>query len=173
MISKLIAGLRYVSIVAVISSFIGSFLMFFVGAKKIYKAVWGYFVNLEETIPSGFDIKAISHLSAEDIAIGRAIESLDAFLIGLVFLFFAYGVYTLFIIGRDKAVERGAPDWLLPKDLGSLKKTLAQTIIVVLFVLFTRLVWLRLDNLTWELLIMPIAIALLGLTLKFVDFKEK
>ncbi len=172
MISKLFAGLRYVTVIAVISSFIGSFLMFFVGAKKIYKAVWGYLVNLEEAFPAHISPEVFAHLSAEDIAIGWAIESLDAFLIGLVFLFFAYGVYALFIIGRDKAVERGAPDWLIPSDLGKLKETLAQTIIVVLFVLFARLVWLHLDNLTWDLLIIPIAIALLGLTLKLVDFKE-
>lgn len=172
MISKLFANLRYATIIAVISSFIGSFLMFFVGAKKIYKAVWGYLVNLEDTIPAHISPKVVAHLSAEDIAISRAIESLDAFLIGLVFLFFAYGVYTLFIIGRDKAVERGVPEWLLPKDLGKLKEILAQTIIVILFVLFARLVWIHLDNLTWDLLIIPIAIALLGLTLKLVDFKE-
>ena len=61
MISKLIASLRYTAIIAVILSFIGSFLMFYVGAKKIYKAVWGYLVNLEETIPAHISPEVFAH----------------------------------------------------------------------------------------------------------------
>ncbi len=170
--SNIFAGFRYVSIIAVIASFAGSLLMFFVGAKKIYKAIWGYFIDLEATLPATLSADALAHLSAEDIAIGRAIESLDAFLIAMVLMTFAYGIYILFIIGKDKAVGRGAPDWLIPRDLETLKKTLAQTIIVILFVLFARVLWLNLNDLKWEMLVIPISIALLGLTLKFVDFKE-
>ena len=61
MISKLFVSLRYATIVAVISSFIGSFLMFYVGAKKIYKAVWGYLINLQETIPAHISPEVFAH----------------------------------------------------------------------------------------------------------------
>lgn len=174
MIIKILKNLRHTVIVAVISSFIGSFLMLYIGAKKIFTAVWGYFGNLQDTIaPAGKTSEEIAHLSMEDLAVGNVIESLDAFLLALVLLYFGFGVYSLCIMKEGEAAERGTPKWLIPKSIGHLKETLTHVIIVVLFVLFVRLVWLHFDNLTWELLILPASIALLALGLKFTELAEK
>jgi membrane-anchored protein YejM (alkaline phosphatase superfamily) len=45
--------------------------------------------------------------------------------------------------------------------------------LLLLFVLFVNLIWLHLDNLTWELLILPASIALLALGLRLAEFTEK
>lgn len=169
MVIKLLSGFRFVSLIAVVSSFIGSLLMFYVGAAKIFKAVWAYFGDPQDLITTSLQAEAIAHLTAADLAIGLSIESLDAFLVALVLMYFGFGIYSLLMTKNEEAVELGMPLWLLPKNLGQLKETLTHVIIVVLFVLFTRTVWLNLHNLRWELLIIPASIALLGLGLKFLD----
>ena len=44
---------------------------------------------------------------------------------------------------------------------------------MVLIVLFTRNVWLNLDDLKWEALILPASIMLIALALKLADFSKE
>ncbi len=164
-IGVFIFRLRYVSVLAVISSFIASFVVFAVGLKKVMVSIWQYL--------AGIQMKAeLVHLKPEDILIGDIIESLDAMLVGLVLLYFGYGIYALVFLEEGEAARKGAPSWIVPKSIGQMKETLAHVIIVILFVLFTRLVWEHLNNLQWEMLILPIAIALLAVGLKFSNFTK-
>lgn len=164
-IGAFIFRLRYISIFAIISSFMASFVVFAIGLKKVSISIWQYL--------TGVQIKAeLAHLKPEDILIGDVIESLDASLVGLVLLYFGYGIYSLVFLGEGEAEKRGVPAWLIPKSIGQMKETLAHVIIVVLFVLFARLVWEHLDNLTWEVLILPAATALLALALWFSRFTK-
>ena len=64
----------------------------------------------------------------------------------------------------------GMPRWMVPRNIGQLKETLAHVLIIILFVLFVRMVWFHLDDLSWELLVLPASIALLAVSLKLVDF---
>lgn len=171
-ILKIFSWTRFTPIVAIVCSILGSLLMFYIGAKKIISAIWDYFWKYEPKIPM-LSAEKIRHLSYEDIAIARVIESLDAFLIALILLFFASGIFILFIVGKQEAVEieaLGFPVWIIPEDLGMLKKTLGVTILVILFVLFTRIVWLHLDKLTWDILVLPGAILLLAAALRLTEF---
>jgi len=164
-IGAFIFRLRYVSVLAVISSFIASFVVFAVGLKKVLVSIWQYL--------AGIQAKAeLAHLKPEDILVGDIIESLDAMLVGLVLLYFGYGIYALVFLEEGEAQKRGVPSWLIPKSIGQMKETLAHVIIVILFVLFARLVWERLDNLHWEMLILPISIALLAVGIKFSRFTK-
>ena len=172
MLTRVLEKLRYTVIVAVISSFAGAFLMLYVGAKKIYMAIAGYFNFGTGTALTGKSVGEIAHLSAEDLVIVRVIESLDSFLIAFVLLYFGYGIYALFIMKEGEAVKRGIPQWIIPHDLGHLKETLTHVIIVVLFVLFARQIWLHVDNLTWELLILPASIALLALAIRLAELTK-
>jgi len=164
-IRVLMFRLRYISILAVVSSFIASFVVFGVGLKKVVVSIWQYL--------AGIQVKTeLAHLKPEDILIGDIIESLDASLVGLVLLYFGYGIYSLVFLGEKEAEKRGVPSWLIPKSIGQMKETLAHVIIVVLFVLFARLVWEHLNNLTWEMLILPAATALLALPLWLSRFTK-
>jgi uncharacterized membrane protein YqhA len=170
--NKILANLRYGALVAVISSFIGAALMLYVGAVKIYKAIAGYLTGTGNIIfPGTAAEKVVTHVSQEDAAIGRVVESMDAFLISLVLMYLGYGMYALFC-DKDDGLSRLVPAGIVPRNLGQLKETLAQLILVVLIVLFTRNVWLNLGNLTWETLILPAGIALLALALRLADFSK-
>jgi uncharacterized membrane protein YqhA len=162
---NLLLRVRYISLIAVITAFVGSFFMFCIGAKKTFVAIWDYFKDIRpDFVPD--------HMVAEDIVVGRLIIVLDSFLLAIILLYFGYAIYALFII-KDKEVEKSDfPAWLLPSGVGDLKETLAQVLIVLLFILAVRVLWLGLDKLTWEMLIVPASIVLLAAALKIVGFKK-
>ena len=140
--------------------------MFCLGAKKTFVALWDYFNGIRpEYIPD--------HMVAEDLVVGRLIIVLDTFLLAIILMYFGYAIYALFII-KDKEVEKSDfPGWLLPTGVGDLKETLAQVIIVLMFILALRVIWLGLDKLVWEMLVVPASIVLLAAALRIVGFKEK
>jgi uncharacterized membrane protein YqhA len=155
--------LRYASVVAVFSSFCASLLLFFVGAKKTFTGIYNYLAGVR---PSHVPVD----LPAEDVAVATIIESLDAFLVALVLMYFGYAIFSL-AISDDEKVKKYCPAWLTANKIGDLKETLCHLIIVLLFVLFVRIVWVTLPDLTWELLIIPAAIVLLSLSLKLIEFR--
>lgn len=162
---SLLSKLRYVAVIAVISSFFASAIMFFIGAMKVFK---GAYYLLTGTQPQW----APAHYTPADLATILILASLDSFLIALALLYFGYGIYALVIDPESPARSR-APSWLVPKGFKDLKETLAHVILLVLFVLFLDELWIRLDDLTWEILILPISIALLALALKLMGLKEE
>lgn len=163
---RIVAGIRYSALAAVICSFAGALLVFVAGAVKVYKAVAFYFAGEANVIRVDGTARVVGHLTQEDALIARIVESIDAFLIALVLLYFGYGIYALFCAGQNDRLLRALPRALVPSSLGELKESLVHVILVVLVVLFTRLVWLHLDDLHWELLVLPGAIVLLAAGLR-------
>lgn len=152
---------RYISIIAVISSLIGSLLLFFVGAWKTYSAIKIVFFDY---VPKGNE-----GLLPVDIATVYLMKSLDTFLIALALFIFAYGVFTLFISNKDNNVEdNGILKWIRSPNIGHLKNVLAEVIIIILFVIFLEVIVENANNLKWEFLIIPISALLLALGLKFL-----
>lgn len=161
---------RYLSIVAVIGSLAGSILMFFLGSYNIYLA-FSQVLQFPEYEGSNFGSAAVISV----------IEGLDRFLIAIVLLYFAYGVYTLFLHPESSRQELALPDWLRVGHIGQLKQVVAEVIIVVLFVLFLRLTLeafshgggaLELRHLA-TLLLLPVSIVLLALALRLVQLHPK
>ena len=161
---RLLFSIRYISWVAIVCSITGSLLMFYVGALKTYKAVATIFFG---RIPH----ESLSQLKPANVTTAYLIKSLDAFLIAFVLMIFAFGVYSLFISKHSDIDESGALKWIRIPSLAHLKNTLAEVIIVVLFVKFLEVALLNLGNLTWELLVLPGSILLLALSLKFLDLR--
>ena len=174
--TNFIASFRYGAYVAVFASFLSAALMLIVGCVKVFKAIYGYTLASSTSSPTLFAgteaEKIISHLSHEDAAIGRIIESIDAFLIALVMLYLGFGMYSLFCENKEPRLAELLHSSIVPTNLGQLKETLAHIIMIVLFVLFTRQVWLNLNSLSWDILVLPAGIALLGLSLKLADFSK-
>jgi len=84
---------------------------------------------------------------------------------------FAIGIYKLFI--DSEAHEKHTMlVWIKISNINQLKKVLAEVIIVILFVKFLETVIVNIDSMTWELLILPIAILLLAAGLKLLDLAE-
>ncbi|MDB4285502.1 YqhA family protein [bacterium] len=159
---RAISKLRFVAIIAVISSFVGSSLMFVVGGLKVYKGCYYFLTGAQPE-------RAPAHSTPGDLATIQIVASLDSFLIALALLYFGYGIYAL-VIDPESPGRSKAPAWLVPKGIRDLKETLALVIIVILFVLFLDELWIHLNDLTWEILVLPASIALLALAVKLMGF---
>ena len=158
--------MRYISIVAVICSFIGSALMFLMGAVKTVKALAYYLLDLDlgiHTAPGS--IKS-------DLTQKLLVQSVDSFLFAMVMMIFSFGVYNLFIKPTSRPAQH-RPFWFNMRSVGHLKNTLAELIIIILFVKFLELVLLDLQNLTWETLILPVGIGCLAVALKLLDLRHE
>jgi len=156
---------RYVSWTAIIGSLLGSLLLFVVGALKTINA---FRVVIFNYIPED---KA--HLHPADIATTYLIKSLDTFLIALVLFIFAHGVYTLFISDKKYDDEKNVLKWIRTPNIGHLKNVLAEVIVIILFVKFLEVVFVNIDNLKWEIAILPVSIVLLALGLKFLSLNKE
>jgi uncharacterized membrane protein YqhA len=145
---------RYVSVVAVIFGAIGAVLMFAIGAVTTVDSVLTYF--------GGHDEAAFS----SDAALAATVEivsALDQFLLGLVLLVFAFGVYSLWI-ATDTAAESSrvhTPEWIKVTSITDLKVQLIEVVAVLLAVLFLKGV-LSVPETVWSDLVVPIAVVLLA-----------
>lgn len=167
---------RFLTLIAVFGSLASSVLMFILGLYDIYMAFKiGLFIQM----------KLPDSQSPGALAVINVIEGLDRFLIAIVLLFFAYGVYSLFIrpeqTFREEREELALPSWLRVKEIGQLKQVVAEVIIVILFVLFLRvsLQVFQDGDLTigWQqiatLLIIPVCTLFLALALRLVELHPK
>jgi uncharacterized membrane protein YqhA len=85
---RILSKLRYGVLIAVISSLIGSALMFVVGGLKVYKGCYYFLSGIQpEWAPA--------HSTPSDLATILVTASLDSFLLGLALLYFGYGIYAL------------------------------------------------------------------------------
>ncbi len=164
--------LRWVSLIAVISSVVGSFLMFFIGAIDTHKAIEIYFGIRKSQVHAGEKLLGVD-------AMVHLVTALDSFLFALVLFYFAFGIYSLFIkLGRGVEEDQGAfdklPKWLRVNSLGQLKKTLIEVIIVLIAILFLKdALYLQTDvELQWKVLITPMATVAFAIVLKLVKFDE-
>ena len=114
-------------------------------------------------------------------AVIDVISGLDRFLIAIVLLYFAYGVYSLFIHPEEPEENLAIPAWLRVKQIGQLKQVVAEVIIVILFVLFLRIALQTYRDpgihLTWlelaALALLPVSTVLLALALRLVELHPK
>ncbi len=121
MLAKLLSASRYMMILPVIGTLIGSF------ALIVYElAVMGN--ALVAALGSG----ELSPKAAKLFAVG-VIEGVDVFLIAIAVYIISIGLFALFI---DETVDR--PRWLQLTDLEDLKAHLVSVVIAVLAVLFLR-----------------------------------
>ncbi len=165
-----IVGSRFLTVIAVFGSLAGSVLMFFLGIMNIY-AAFRY----------GFESSARTEQMFGTAAIIRVIESLDRFLIAIVLLYFAYGVYSLFIHPEEREEALALPAWLRVRQIGQLKQVVAELIVVILFVLFLRQALQAFSgpevSLSWNdigtLSVLPVSAVLLGLALRLVELHPK
>ena len=154
--------LRYISLIAVIASGLGSILMFLIGAIK---TGWAYLAYFSGGITHQPDLSA-------KVAITYMIQAIDVFLIGLVLMIFAGGIYQLFI----RRLEQGSTEinnWVKVTSITQLKRILVELVIVILFVktLEGALV-IESGGYKWENLVLPLGILMLALALKFMGFKK-
>lgn len=114
-----------------------------------------------------------SRIDPAELATIELLECLDDFLVGLAFLYFAYGIYSLFIqLGRK---DPTMPRWLRVSSIGSLKKTLLEVLVVLLTVVFVKGLLERLSfrGLEWTYLVIPLSILAIAASTRLLQFEEE
>jgi uncharacterized membrane protein YqhA len=145
---------RYVSVIAVIFGAIGAVLMFIIGAVTTVDAVATYFGGHEDAAFSS---------DAALVATVEIVSALDQFLLGLVLLVFAFGVYSLWIMPdtADGDSKIKAPSWIKVTSVTDLKIQLLEVVAVLLAVLFLKGV-LSNPETVWSDLVVPMAVVFFG-----------
>lgn len=138
--------LRYVYMVAVIVTFVNAIFFLIAGVED---AIHGY----QEVF------KAEEH--------GRPgihfVESLDAFMISLVFLIFSLGIMRIFTHYHTE--DSKLPTWLRINSFLELKVLLWETILVTLVILTVSVLITNIHDLKWELLVLPAVTLILSVSL--------
>jgi uncharacterized membrane protein YqhA len=158
---------RYLSAIAVVFGAIGAVLMFVIGAVSTVDAIVSYL--------GGHEDKAFS----SDAALAATVElvsALDQFLLGLVLLVFAHGVYSLWVVANAEAWDEErtrvrAPDWLNVTSVTDLKVKLLEVIAVLLAVLFLKGVLINPEIVLADLVV-PIAVVLFAWTVWLIRRAE-
>ena len=102
----------------------------------------------------------------------KILESLDIFLVGLVFLIFAIGIAQLFHPKADDEMESFLPKWLDFENFGEVKLVLWEAILTTLVVLFVSDVVKREGKFDWLMMFIPAAILVLSVSLFIIRRTE-
>jgi uncharacterized membrane protein YqhA len=158
-IKEAVNRLRYISLIAVIASGLGSILMFLIGAIKTGWAYLAYFSGGIAHQPDASAKAAISYM----------IQAVDIFLIGLVLMIFSGGIYNIFIRPIESDAT-GTNTWVKVTSISQLKRILVELVVVILFVkMLEGALVTDPDAYIWENLVLPLGILMLALALKFMD----
>ncbi len=114
---------RYIIMLAVIGLLLSSVIGFYLGIQSLVHATTG----------------VIQNNSAEKIIV-YLISALDEFLLGIILIIFAFGIYELFISKIDPLENDNAQGskWLKFNTLEELKTVLVKVIIIILIVFFFK-----------------------------------
>jgi uncharacterized membrane protein YqhA len=114
-VRRLVELSRYVVIIPVIGSFIGSLVLLVIGSIEVGKAAWS-------ALRPDTDTKYV---------VVQVLQGVDTFLLATVLLVIGYGLYELFV---DDLVQ--LPLWLEIRTLDDLKTKLIGVVVAVLGVVF-------------------------------------
>jgi len=159
---KILSRTRWISGIPIIASLASSLLMLLLGIKETIAAFAIAFERGTNTMPIG---------KTEEATL-RLLEALDDFLIGLAFLYFAYGIYALFINFKEENLE--VPQWLRVKNITVLKKSLLELLLVLLSVVFVKrtLEVVTPSEIQWKILVIPLSIVAIALSTRLMSEGE-
>jgi uncharacterized membrane protein YqhA len=157
---------RFVSALSILSSLVGALVMFWIGTINTINAIL-LVIGAEDAVVEG------SSIEPTELATIELLECLDDFLVGLAFLYFAYGIYSLFIQLGQK--DRDTPSWLRVTNIGTLKKTLLEVLVVLLAVIFVKGLLERLSfrSLEWTYLVIPLSILAIAASTRLLQFEDE
>ena len=157
---------RFVSALSILSSLVGALVMFWIGTTNTINAIL-LVVGAEDAVVEG------SSVEPTELATIELLECLDDFLVGLAFLYFAYGIYSLFIQLGQK--DDNTPSWLRVTNIGTLKKTLLEVLVVLLAVIFVKGLLERLSfrGLEWTYLVIPLSILAIAASTRLLQFEDE
>lgn len=161
---KFMWNARLFIILAVILSLIGSMLLFIVASMDILKAVKQTYLYYVGALSAGADI--------HNILLNSIIMAIDLYLIAVVLLIFAFGLYELFIC-KIQVKDESQSKVLEIHTLDQLKDKLAKVIVMALIVAFFSKVLNMGMKTTQDMLFFAISILALAIGLYFLHKDAK
>ena len=150
----LVLSLRWITLVAALGAAIGAVLMFGVGGAKLAHAF-----GFGET--GGLSVAAL------------VMQATDAFLFGLVLVVFAYAIAFGFAFDLSEGARAKLPKWWMRIDgIAEIKITLIEVILVYLVVDFVTDVVEVETQVSWDMLVKPVAILLIAGALRLIETKR-
>lgn len=116
---------RLGTVIVVVFSLLGAFVMFILGAREIWHATVLAFQQ------SG-------HAASMEKVLINVVGAVDLFLIGVVLMLFSYGIYELFVSKIDPAKGNAELDILKIESIDELKNKVLKVIVMVLIVSFFK-----------------------------------
>ncbi len=154
MLHRILTLGRYIMVIPVIATFLGSIALIVFKTIVLFASVGGIIISTGGVTPK----------SAKLIAVG-IVDSVDIFLIAIAVYLISIGLYSLFI--DDKLI---LPKWLKIESLEDLKGNLISVVIAVLSVLFLQ------EAVSWDgsrdILYFGISIATVITALSFFLYKN-
>jgi uncharacterized membrane protein YqhA len=150
---------RFITLLSVVFGILGAIVLFCIASADIYHVViltYKYF--FAGFHPEDFHADIVAEI----------IGAIDLYLIGVVLLIFAFGIYELFISEIDPANEDGRNKVLHISTLDQLKDKIAKVIVMVLIVNFFQRVLHTSYNGALEMLYFALSIMGLSLGLYFL-----
>ncbi|MFT7639958.1 MAG: putative membrane protein YqhA [Pirellulaceae bacterium] len=148
---------RYVFVIDVFFMLVNSFFFIMSGVAL---SIHGY-----------IEFAKIGFLPNEEIRPGLfLLESLDAFMVSLVFMIFGIGMANIFLF--DKVQTEDHPAWLNISNLGELKTLMWKTILFTM-VVFAVTKLAKVQQYSWESLIFPLVILILSAAFFLVHYKKQ
>ena len=150
---------RLLVILAVISSLLGSMVLFIIGSLDMIDVLlktWGYYILGDHS----YDLHAK--------VVGELIGAIDLYLMAVVLLIFSFGIYELFVSQIDEAKESESSQILEIHSLDELKDKIAKVIIMVLILKYFQMLLDMSFNGALEMLYLAISILGLSLALFFL-----
>lgn len=147
LILKIFLSLRALMLLASLGALAGSLVMYWKGG--LYLAEAAGFIHPE--------VKEGVHLPAVLV-----LEAMDSFLFAVVLTIFAYGIAVGFVIHLSPDEKEDLPDWMKVEGISELKHTLAEVVLIILIVTFTKQIVAVDPPLDWSYLVLPAAVFLLA-----------
>jgi len=158
---------RFIVVIAVVASMAASIAVFWITTVDVWYAVQHILHYADPTL------SAEARKALHDDTVTHVVEVVDGYLLAIVMLIFALGMYELFISDIEQArTSRTASKLLLIESLDDLKNRLAKVILMILIVsLFEHAVKMEMET-PLDLLAFGGAIALVGLALYLTHVSE-
>jgi uncharacterized membrane protein YqhA len=148
-----VLSLRWITLVAALGAAIGAVLMFGVGGAKLAHAF-----GFGET--GGLSVAAL------------VMQATDAFLFGLVLVVFAYAIAFGFAFDLPEGARARLPRWMRVDGIAEIKITLIEVILVYLVVDFVTDVVEVETQVSWDMLVKPVAILFIAGALRLIETKR-
>ncbi len=159
--------LRWSVLIAVVFSALTALIMFYVAAVDTF-----YVIEMISEYAQEQNMLDRKELRGE--AVGHVVEVIDGFLLAIVLLIFAYGIYELYIGRMDDAEDHESAEHLLQiENLDDLKARLGKVVLMILIVKFFEISMTMEYSDVKELTIFAVAIGLIALSFFMAEYAAR